>query len=135
MMQLLLYQINWPAILDLESVGTGPSSYPILLPFHSNFLCFSSGSSCSNVKQRYPPDKSLSMGMGETNKNCTIHWIEIYLAPVVQNVDNAIHRINVYPLNSAIGFPNTYPLDSDLSGPGCSKVGQRYPPDKSLSSG
>ena len=61
--------------------------------------------------------------MGETNKNCTIHWIEIYLAPVVQNVDNAIHQINVYPLNSAIGFPNTYPLDSDLSGPGCSKVG------------
>ena len=56
------------------------------------------------------------MGMGETNKNCTIHWIEIYRAPVVQNVDNAIHRIDVYPLNSAIGFPNTYPLDSDFSG-------------------
>ena len=56
------------------------------------------------------------MGMGETNKNCTIHWIEIYLAPVVQNVDNAIHRINVYPLNTAIGFSNTYPLDIDLSG-------------------
>ena len=33
MMQLLLYQINWPAILDLESVGTGPSSYPILSRF------------------------------------------------------------------------------------------------------
>ena len=36
MMQLLLYQINWPAILDLESVGTGLSSYPILLPFRGN---------------------------------------------------------------------------------------------------
>ena len=23
MIQLLLYQVNWPAILDLESVGTG----------------------------------------------------------------------------------------------------------------
>ena len=34
-------------------------------------------------------------------------------APVVQKVDNAIHRINLYPLNSAIGFPNTYPLDGD----------------------
>ena len=54
------------------------------------------------------------MGLGETNKNCTIHWVEIYLAPVVQNVDNAIHRINVYPLNTAIGFSNTYPLDIDL---------------------
>ena len=38
-MQLLLYQINWPAILDLESVGTGPSSDPILLPFRGIFLC------------------------------------------------------------------------------------------------
>ena len=24
--------------------------------------------------------------------------------------------INLYPMDSAIGFPNTYPLDSDLSG-------------------
>ena len=36
--------------------------------------------------------------------------------PVVQKVDNAIHWINHYPLNSTIGFPNTYPLDRDLSG-------------------
>ena len=37
-------------------------------------------------------------------------------APVVQTVDNAIHRINHYPLNIAIGFAITYPVDSDLSG-------------------
>ena len=37
------------------------------------------------------------------------------LALVVQKVDNAIHRMNHYPLDSAIGFPNTCPLDSDLS--------------------
>ena len=37
------------------------------------------------------------------------------MVPVVQKVDNAIHRINHYPVNSAIGFPNTYPWDSDLS--------------------
>ena len=43
MMQLLLYQINWPTILDLESVGSGPSSPPIVLLFWENFLCFSSG--------------------------------------------------------------------------------------------
>ena len=38
------------------------------------------------------------------------------LAPGVQNVNNAIHRIkNLYPggCDSAMGFPNTYPLDSD----------------------
>ena len=38
------------------------------------------------------------------------------LALVVQKVDSAFHRINHYPLNSAISFRNTYPLDSDLSG-------------------
>ena len=36
-------------------------------------------------------------------------------APVVQKLDSAIHRINLYPVDNAIGFPNTYPLDSDLS--------------------
>ena len=28
-------------------------------------------------------------------------------APVVQKVDNAIHQINHYSLDSTIGFPNT----------------------------
>ena len=50
MMQLLLYQINWPTILDLERVGTGPCSQPISRFAGSNFLRFSSGSSSSNVK-------------------------------------------------------------------------------------
>jgi len=40
----------------------------------------------------------------------------VNLAPVVQKLDSAIHRINLYPADNAIGFPNTYPLDSDLSG-------------------
>ena len=39
-----------------------------------------------------------------------------YLASVVQRVDNAIHRINHYPVDSVVCFANTYPLDSDLSG-------------------
>ena len=29
---------------------------------------------------------------------------------VVQKVDNAIRWINLYPLDSAIGFPDTFPL-------------------------
>ena len=36
------------------------------------------------------------------------------LAPVVQKVDNAIQRINHYPLDIAVGFAITYPVDSDL---------------------
>ena len=45
MMHLLLriHQASWPAILDLKSVGTGPSSSPILLPFRGNFFYFSLG--------------------------------------------------------------------------------------------
>ena len=38
------------------------------------------------------------------------------LAPVVQTLDSAIHRINHYPADSVIDFRNTYPLDRDLSG-------------------
>jgi len=37
-------------------------------------------------------------------------------APVVQKVDNAIHRINRYPADSVVCFGNIYSLDSDLSG-------------------
>ena len=39
-----------------------------------------------------------------------------FQAPVVQRLDNAIHRINHYPADSVVCFLNTYPLDSDLSG-------------------
>ena len=39
-----------------------------------------------------------------------------YQAPVVQKMASAIRWINLYPVDSAIGFPNTYPLGSDLSG-------------------
>ena len=37
-------------------------------------------------------------------------------APVFQRVDNAVHWVNQYPVDSAIVCPNTYILDSDLSG-------------------
>ena len=35
----------------------------------------------------------------------------VLLATVVQRVGKITHRINLYPLESAIGFPITYPLD------------------------
>ena len=37
-------------------------------------------------------------------------------APVVQRVDNAIHRINHYPVDKCWRKKLRYPLDSDLSG-------------------
>ena len=36
-------------------------------------------------------------------------------ALVVRKVDNAIHWINDYPMDSVDCFANTYPLDSNLS--------------------
>ena len=38
------------------------------------------------------------------------------LAPVVQTLDSAIHRINHYPVDNYYGNQLRYPLDSDLSG-------------------
>ena len=51
----------------------------------------------------------------------TSSWLSAVPSPrdldsVVQKVDSAIHQINHYSLDSAIGFANTCPLDSDLSG-------------------
>ena len=40
----------------------------------------------------------------------------VHLAPVVQRVDNAIHRINHYPADKCWENKLDYPLDSDLSG-------------------
>ena len=34
--------------------------------------------------------------------------------PVVQKVDSVIYLVNLYPLNSAIGFSSTYPLNSAI---------------------
>ena len=59
----------------------------------------------------------------------------IHLAPVAQRLRNTNQQINHYPVESAVCFANMFPLDSDLSGPGCPKVGSRCPGDKSLSSG
>jgi len=42
-------------------------------------------------------------------------------APIVQRVDNAIHQINHYAVDSVVCFDNTYPLDSSSSS------GLRYP--------
>ena len=38
-----------------------------------------------------------------------------FILPVVGKVDNAIHWINLYPLDSTVCLINTYALNSDLS--------------------
>ena len=40
-------------------------------------------------------------------------------------LDSAIHRIKIYPVDNAIGFPNTYPLDKEIN-PMFEQPGPRY---------
>ena len=54
--------------------------------------------------------------LAKAQRATELHTTATILAPVVQNVDNAIHRINHYPMDSATDFAITYPLDSNLSG-------------------
>ena len=67
--------------------------------------CTQSDNKCANMFLKHFPLylRDLVIHMGDQ-------------APVVQRVDNAIHRINHYPVDSVVCFANTYPLDSDLSG-------------------
>ena len=47
----------------------------------------------------------------------------VHLGPVVRKVNNAVHWINLYPVDRVIGFPNVYLEDGNLPGPSCSKSG------------
>ena len=42
------------------------------------------------------------------SRKVAVRHEDVELAPVVHKVDNAINRRNLYPLDSAIGFPYTY---------------------------
>ena len=81
---------------SFPSVTLGPTSFSFVLVV------------CSQVPTRREKIEHGLAGLGERDI--------IFQAPVVQKVDNAMHRINHYLLDSAIGFAMTYPLDSDLSG-------------------
>ena len=57
---------------------------------------------------------SLTGKVGEcTGRLCFLHPHD--LAPVVQTLDSATHRINHYPADKYYGNQIRYPLDSDLS--------------------
>ena len=57
-----------------------------------------------------------SPDLGGKNGGVLSMRMQVILAPVVQRLDNTIHRINHYPADSVVCFAYTYPLDSDLSG-------------------
>ena len=74
-----------------------------------------------HFRRQVSPNTSVLEKLSHT---CTCWWCRT--GPSWSKVDNAIHRVNHYPLDTAIGFPNTYPLGSDLSS------GLRYPPFEKL---
>ena len=45
-----------------------------------------------------------------TSLNFQVDWPQL-----LKKVANAIHWINLYPLDTVIGFPKTYPQEGDLS--------------------
>ena len=63
------------------------------------------------------PRVLLSLGKERVTKlQKTSAWEANEQASVAQRLDSAIHRINLYSVDSAISFPDTYPPNSDLSG-------------------
>ena len=62
-------------------------------------------------------DKHFSILWLGLENSCTVVYLLKHgdMAPVVWKQDNAVHRINLYPEDSAISFPNIYLVDSDLS--------------------
>ena len=57
------------------------------------------------------------------------------LAPVVRKVDSAIHRINLWPVDSEIGFRNTHPMDSDYSVDSVNQLFEQVGPGPQINSG
>ena len=52
----------------------------------------------------------------EENGESAVRFGKIFnLAPVVQRLDNTIHRINCYQADKCLQNKPRYPLDSDLS--------------------
>ena len=89
-----------------------------LLVDQSLFEIIFSFSSHARIKLVFPsPNIRTEADLGGGCSGCAPPLLFlIQLAPVVQRLDNAIHRINHYPADSVVCFVNTYPLDSDLSG-------------------
>ena len=100
-------------------------------------MCYSACPNEQFIKQHMKNEMILvtwpSTRCQETHLAKSLLYVKIFLikhqARVVQRVDNAIHRINHYPVDSVVCFVNIYPLDSDLSG------GLRYPAFEQLGPG
>ena len=66
------------------------------------------------------PGLSIIMTTGHHSELTNAKWCDFFyfcalLAPVVQRLDNVIHRINHYPADKCSQNKPRYPLDSDLS--------------------
>ena len=70
---------------------------------------------CLELRRWFGENYTVVEGVNRNDIIVIIMVTFIHQAPVVQKLDSAIHRINLYPLDNAISFRNTYPLGSDFS--------------------
>ena len=70
---------------------------------------------CLELRRWFGENHTVVEGVNRNDIIVIIMVTFIHQAPVVQKLDTAIHRINLYPLDNAISFRNTYPLGSDFS--------------------
>ena len=64
---------------------------------------------CLELRRWFGNNHTVFEGVNRNNFLVFIIVTFMDLALVVQKLDNAIHRINQYPADNAIGFPNIYP--------------------------
>ena len=95
--------VNQPSLLD-SMVSYGVTEKDSISPIFSHFA------RRTGQDRLTPRDEHMSLDR-QTQPTRSIRPL---LAPFVQKVDGAIHWINHYPVDNAIGFRTTYQLDSEL---------------------
>ena len=69
---------------------------------------------CLELRRWFGNNHTVVEGVNRNNIIVIIIVTFIDQAPVVQKLDSAIYRINLYPLDNAISFRNIYPLGGDF---------------------
>ena len=81
-------------------------------------LKINKGDTSRSFRSVRSPKPQIFVEMFRRNLQSSVWKLHVgaHQAPVVRKVDNAIHWMNHYPVDSVVCFANSYPLDSDLSG-------------------
>ena len=105
-----------------DARNKGGSSLSRLAPSVTRVVICVSRAFCSTDQEKRETARSLSDFRRLVSRRLFLCYNEstngrfsYFLAPVVPKLDSAIHRINLYSVDNAIGFPNAYLLGRNLS--------------------